>query len=41
MTAELKKMHLENRITVLSNKNPVVNANIIKKLKRQLNKLSV
>lgn len=36
MSPELRRLRLENRISVLSNKNAVVNAKIIKKLRRQL-----
>lgn len=34
------KLHLENRIEVLSKRDPVANAKIIKKLKRQLRAMS-
>lgn len=40
VTPELRKLRLENRISVLTNKDPVVNAKIIKKLNRQLNNLN-
>lgn len=33
---EMKKMHYENRIDMLTKREPVVNANIIRKLKRNL-----
>ena len=37
-TCEIRKMHLENRISKLGN-NPVENANLIKKAQRQLRNL--
>ena len=32
-------LHLENRINILSGRDPVANANIIRKLQRKLRKL--
>lgn len=34
------KEHLENRIRLLTQRDPVANANIVAKLKRQLRKMS-
>ena len=39
MNTELRILTLENRINLLNGRDPVVNANIIKKLERQLRKL--
>ena len=36
----LDKMLLENRISLLRSRDPVVNANIIRKLERRLRKMS-
>ena len=36
----LNKMLLENRISLLRSRDPVVNANIIRKLERRLRKMS-
>ena len=39
MTKEIKIMSIQNRIAKLKGKDPVVNANIIKKLERELRAL--
>lgn len=36
----LEVLKLENRINLLTNRNPVVNAKIIKKLERRLRKIA-
>ena len=37
---DLNKMLLENRISLLRSRDPVVNANIIRKLERRLRKMN-